>query len=384
MKNSKIKGFRHADIYVEGKGIVNTNLLLDEEGRIKAIGDDVDEEGLIEVEKGRIIVPGFIDEHIHGSDGSDAMNGKREDLETIVKALPQDGVTSFNFTTMTMSKPVILHALETIHEYMDNPIEGSEALGVHVEGPFISKAHCGAQDPKDILDFDEQFLMDIINASGNHVKEITIAYQTNHEMFFKILRDHHITISLGHSDNTYDESMMAFMLGASCGTHMFNAMRTFKHREVGIIGALLLNKDAYTELICDLHHVSKEAIRLLYQMKGKEKIVLITDSMEAKHMKDGEYQLGGQKVFVKDGKATLADGTLAGSVLTMNEAVRNIKKVLHISLVDAIDMASTNPAKNLGIFDHKGSIKVGKDGDFVIIDEDINVYETYVKGKRVY
>lgn len=384
MKNTKVRGFRNSDIYIYKKGIIHTNLLIDDEGRIKAIGDDVEAEGLIEVPKGQIVVPGFIDEHIHGSDGFDAMNGTRKDLEMIVKSLPQDGVTSFNFTTMTMNKETILKALRNIKDYMNSPIPGSEALGIHVEGPFIDKSHCGAQNQKDVLELDEGFLKEMIEESGNQIREITITYQPNHEAFFKLLRDNNITISLGHTNNTLAEANKAFDLGATCGTHMFNAMRNFKHREVGVIGALLLNDNAYCELICDLHHVSKEAIQLLYRMKGKEKIILITDSMEAKHMKEGTYHLGGQEVFVQGGIATLKDGTLAGSILTMNEAIRNIKGVLNLELTDAIDMATVNPAKNLSLFDKKGSIEEKKDADFTIIDSEMNIYKTIVKGQTVY
>ncbi len=379
-----IRGFRNSDIYLYRRGIVHTDLLLDEEGRIKAIGEEARSEDAVEVPSGQIVVPGFIDEHIHGSENADAMDAKRESLEKIAASLPQDGVTSFCFTTMTMKKEKILSALKEINNYFSNPLEGSEALGIHVEGPFINGAHCGAQNPADILDLDEDFLKEMIQASGDHIKEITLAYQDGHDTFFQILREHGITISIGHSDNSYEETERAFFSGVTCGTHMFNAMRKFQHRDVGVIGALLLNEDAYCELICDLHHVSKEAIEVLYRLKGKEKIVLITDSMEAKHMKNGTYALGGQDVFVHDGVATLRDGTLAGSVLCLNEAVRNIRDVLSLSLTDAIDMASVNPAKNLHVFQKKGSIEIGKDGDFAIIDSDVNVYHTYVKGNKVY
>ena len=167
-------------------------------------------------------------------------------------------------------------------------------------------------------------------------------------------------------------------------THTYNAMKGIHHREIGTVGAALLYDELACELICDLHHVSEDAIRLLYKSKPKDKLILITDSMEAKFLNEGKYSLGGQPVIVKDGTARLENNTLAGSILHMNDAIRNLMNVCNLSLEEAIDKATINPAINLKIDSTKGSISIGKDADFVIIDKNLNIYRTYVNGKLVY
>lgn len=378
-----MKGFKNSRIYVEGKGIIKTNLSI-ENGYIKAIGDDIDTTGFEELPEDRILIPGFVDEHIHGAGGADAMNGNLEDLKTIAKYQAMDGTTTFNFTTMTMRKDIIIKALKTINEYMSEPRDGARVMGVHLEGPFICEAFCGAQNPGDILPLNVDDLKDFINASGDHLKEITACYKPGHEDFAKVLKEHHIAASLGHTDDTSEEAFDAFNNGFKTATHTYNAMKGIHHREIGTLGAVMLDDSVHCELIADLHHVSAGAIRLLYKNKGKDRIILITDSMEAKGLPDGMYQLGGNPVVVKDGTARLENGTLAGSILHLNDGVRNIKNVLNISLEDAIDMASINPAKNMELDHEIGSIKVGKRADFAIIDDEVTVYKTIRDGEVIY
>ena len=378
-----IKGFKNSRIYVEGKGIIKTNLAI-ENGMIKAIGDDFDTAGFEELPADQILIPGFVDEHIHGAGGADAMNGKLEDLQTIANYQAMDGTTTFNFTTMTMKKDIILKALETISEYMSKPRGGARVMGVHLEGPFISVAFCGAQNPGDILPLNVDDLNDFIKASNDHIKIITACYKPGHEDFAKVLKEHNIVASLGHSDDTSEEAFDAFRNGFTTATHTYNAMKGIHHREIGTLGAVMLEDSVKCELIADLHHVSPGAIRLLYKNKGKDKMILITDSMEAKGLPDGMYQLGGNPVVVKDGTARLENGTLAGSILHLNDGVRNIKNVLSLSLEDAIDMASINPARNMSLDDEIGSIKVGKRADFAIIDEEVRVYKTIRDGEVIY
>ena len=213
---------------------------------------------------------------------------------------------------------------------------------------------------------------------------MTIAYEEADFDIVKFLLDNGIKPSLGHSDCSYTKAQEAIDKGAHTLTHTYNAMRGIHHRDIGLLGAGLLNDSVYTELICDLHHVSAPAIELLYRLKGKDKIVLITDSMEARFLDEGQYELGGQKVYVKNGVATLNDGTLAGSILRMNDAVKNIQKTLNISLEEAIDFATINPAKNMGVEKFKGSLDIGKDADYIVIDRNLNVIKTYIAGNLVY
>ena len=378
-----IKGFKNSRIYVEGKGIIKTNLAI-ENGMIKAIGDDFDTADFEELEEDKILIPGLVDEHIHGAGGADAMNGKMEDLMTIAKYQAMDGTTSFNFTTMTMKKDIILKALKTIAEYMSEDRDGARVMGIHLEGPFICEAFCGAQNPGDILPLNVDDLNNFIKASHDHIKIITACYKPGHEDFAKVLSDHDIMASLGHTDDTSEEAFDAFNHGFKTATHTYNAMKGIHHREIGTLGAVMLDDSVKCELIADLHHVSPGAIKLLYKNKGKNRIILITDSMEAKGLPDGMYQLGGNPVVVKDGTARLENGTLAGSILHLNDGVKNIKDVLGISLEEAIDMASINPARNMHLDHEIGSIKEGKRADFAIIDKDVRVYETIRDGKVIY
>lgn len=379
-----IKGYKNSNVYVAGKGIIKTSLAI-KDGIISAIGDDIDAEGFVELDDKYILVPGFIDEHIHGAGGSDAMNGTQKDLETIAEYQAKDGTTSFNFTTMTMEKGVIIKALSAINEYLAaGHEEGARALGVHLEGPFISEAFCGAQNPGDILPLNVKDLDDFILASGDHIKIATVCYKIGHEDFAKEMIKHHILPSLGHSDDASEEAFDAVKNGFRLSTHTYNAQKGLHHRDVGTLGAMMLSDEVNCELIADLHHVCADAIRILYRMKGKDKITLITDSMEAKGLKDGMYQLGGQPVVVKDGTARLENGTLAGSILHLNEGIRNVKRVLGIPLEEAIDMATINPARNMGLDKEIGSIEVGKKADFAIIDIDVNVYKTIRDGKEIY
>ena len=381
---SMIKGYKNSLIYVEGKGIVKTNLSI-KDGMIDNIGDDMDTAGFEELKDNQILVPGFVDEHIHGAGGSDAMNGTQKDLETIAKFQAMDGTTTFNFTTMTMEKGVIIKALSAINEYLaKGHKEGARAVGVHLEGPFISTAFCGAQNPGDILPLNVKDLDDFIAASGDHIKIATVCYKKGNEAFAKEMLKHGIAPSLGHSDDTAEEAFDAVRNGFSISTHTYNAQKGLHHRDVGTLGAMMLSDNVSCELIADLHHVSANAIRILYRMKGKDKIALITDSMEAKGLPDGMYQLGGQPVVVRDGTARLENGVLAGSILHLNEGIRNVKNVLGISLEDAIDMATINPARNLKMEKEIGSIKEGKKADFAIIDKDVNVYKTIRDGEVVY
>ena len=376
-----MKGFTNTNIYVEGKGIVKTSLEI-EKGKIKTIGKFKDG---IELPDNLIVVPGFIDQHIHGANHSDAMYPTEKDILNIATSITQDGVTGFLPTTMTQSVENINKALDNIRKYIEKGVEeGAEVLGIHLEGPFVSVKQKGAQPEEYILECSVDAFKKFEKISGNNIKIVTLAYEENGKELTQYLKSKNIVASLGHTSASYDVAAEAVKNGATSFTHCYNAMKGLHHRDAGTLGAAMLHDEAYTELICDLIHVSGPAIKILYKQKPKDKMILVTDSMEAKHLLDGKYQLGGQDVYVKDGAARLESGNLAGSVLKMNDAIRNIKNTLNISLEEAIDFATINPARNLSIDNKKGSIKVGKDADFVIIDKDLNVYETIRAGKTVY
>ena len=379
-----IKGFEQVNVYVEGVGIVKKTIKV-EDGKIAKICDCTDKEGFIKLPDNLIVVPGFIDEHIHGSATADNMDATLDAARTISKTIASEGVSSFLMTTMTEPEDHIEKAMVNAKNFIENPeYVGAKAIGLHLEGPFISVKHKGAQPEESIRKPNVEIFKHYQALSGNNIKEITFAYEEDGKALANYLRDTGVVGSIGHTDATCDQTLEAIKEGVSCATHTYNAMKPLHHREAGTVGACLLSNDIYCELICDLIHVSPNAIRLLYKCKGKEKIVLITDAMRAKHMPDGEYSLGGQPVFVKDGAARLENGTLAGSILCMNVALKNMQSVVGTTLEETIDFATANPAKNLHIFDKKGSIKEGKDADFAVIDKDFNVYMTVSEGHIVY
>ena len=380
-----IKGFKQANVYVEGLGIVKKTVVI-EDGKIKKICDCTDvPSDFITLPEDQIIVPGFIDKHVHGANNSDGMYATLEDAKNISKTIASEGVTSYLITTMTQTKENIELALNNAKEFIETfNYEGAKPLGVHLEGPFINKKFKGAQVESCIVPCDVELFKHFQEVSGNNIKQVSLAYEENGKELVNYLRDTKVVASLGHTDATCEQSLEAVAEGATSFTHTYNAMKPLHHREAGTVGAALLADEAYCEMICDLIHLSKYAIKVLYKAKGKEKLVAITDGIEARHLPDGQYQLGGQPVYVKNGEARLADGTLAGSTLLMNNALKNIQNVLGLTMEETIDFATKNPALNLFVYDTKGSIKEGKDADFAIIDKDYNVYMTISEGHVIF
>lgn len=331
--------------------------------------------------KGLYISPGFIDVHIHGSGGKDAMDGKIESIKVISNTIAKRGVTSFLPTTMTMAKEHIYKALDVIEQAMNMDLGGARVLGAHLEGPFINPKYKGAQK----VDFIKNPSFDFIKGYENVIKIITLAPEKDENFkFLKYIKENtDIVLSIGHSDATYEQAIAAIDNGISRATHIFNAMTPLNHRKPGIIGAIM-NTDISCELIADNIHVHKGAINVLTKIKGKDKIILITDSMRAGCMNNGIWELGGQKVIVKNGSARLEDNTLAGSILTLDNAIKNMKNNIDASLCEIISMVTINPAKDINIYDKKGSIEKGKDSDIVIFDKDINIRMTIVEGNIVY
>lgn len=378
-----MKGFINSWIVTE-EGKIKGNLII-EDGKIASLGNE-SAQGLMELPENYTVIPGFIDEHIHGAMGSDAMDGTFKDLLTIAKALASEGTTGFLATTMTQSPENICHALNAVKEYREqNPEEGAEILGVHLEGPFIAKEHVGAQP----IEYVQKPLVETFKvyeeASGNNIKIVTLAPEVEGaENLIKYLVSKHIVASVGHTGATYEDVKRAIAAGASNATHTYNAMKGVHHREVGTVGATFLFDEINAEIICDGIHISAPAIQLLYKNKPHNKFTLITDAMRAKHMPDGMYELGGQPVIVKNNEARLENGTLAGSVLKMNLAVKNVMKFLNLPLEEVVKYATINPARNLHIDNEVGSIKVGKRANLVVVDENLNVIMTIRDGKVIY
>ncbi|MGE7596041.1 N-acetylglucosamine-6-phosphate deacetylase [Peribacillus frigoritolerans] len=331
-------------------------------------------------------IPGAIDIHIHGASNSDAMDATHDALSTMAKTLPKEGTTSFLATTMTQSTQAIESALLNAGKYIENQTqENAEIVGVHLEGPFISPARKGAQPEDYIVDPDVTLFKRWQEMAENQIKLVTLApEQPNGLDLAAHLRGTGVVASIGHSDATYDQIDEAIQAGTTHVTHLYNGMRGLHHREPGVLGAAYLRDELYVELIADGIHCRPEMIKLAYNQITSERMILITDSLRAKWLEKGTYDLGGQPVNVDETKATLSDGTLAGSILKMNDAIKNTMKYTGCSMTDIIKMTAENPAKQLRIFDRKGSIQVGKDADLVILNDRLNVEMTFCRGNLAF
>ncbi|MDM5214892.1 N-acetylglucosamine-6-phosphate deacetylase [Peribacillus sp. NJ4] len=332
------------------------------------------------------VIPGAIDIHIHGASNSDAMDATHEALSTMAETLPKEGTTSFLATTMTQSTQAIESALLNAGEYIESQTqEHAEIVGIHLEGPFISPVRKGAQPEEHIIDPDVTLFKRWQEMAGNQIKLVTLApEQPNGLDLAAHLRKTGVVASIGHSDATYDQIDEAIQAGTTHVTHLYNGMRGLHHREPGVLGAAYLRDELYVELIADGIHCRPEMVKLAYNQITSERMILITDSLRAKWLEKGTYDLGGQPVYVNETKATLSNGTLAGSILKMNDAIKNTLKYTDCSMTDIIKMTAENPAKQLRIFDRKGSIQVGKDADFVILNDRLDVEMTFCRGNLAF
>ena len=378
-----MKGLKNVKVYIKNVGIVKTNIGI-ENGRIAYIGNEENIEPIFETDG--IVVPGFIDEHIHGAGGADAMDGTVEALQTISEFLAREGTTGFLATTMTQSPENITNALKAVKKVREKgEYKGAEVLGVHLEGPFISPKHVGAQPLEYVATPDAELFDKYNEASGNSIKIVTLAPEVEGGLgLIKHLSNIGVVASVGHTGGKYADVVNAVAAGATNVTHTYNAQTGLHHREAGVVGAAMLLDELNCEMICDTIHVSVPAIKLVIKNKPHDKYTLITDAMRAKGMPDGKSELGGQDVFVNNGEARLADGTLAGSVLKMNVAVKNLVEKAGVPFTDAIDFATYNPAKNIGVLNERGTIEVGKRADLTVLNSDFEVLYTLVNGKIVY
>ena len=378
-----MKGLKNVTAYVAGKGLVKTDIAF-EDGKIVAIGKLDNVEPIFDTDG--VVLPGFIDEHIHGAGGADAMDCTEQALQTISEYVAKEGTTGFLATTMTQSPENIGKALKNVKTVREKgEYKGAEVLGVHLEGPFISPKHVGAQPLEYVAKPAPETFDKYNEISGGNIKVVTLAPEVEGGLdLVKHLAKIGVVASIGHTGAKFSDVEAAVAAGATNVTHTYNAQTPLHHREAGVVGAAMLIDELNCEMICDTIHVSVPAIKIFVKNKPHDKFTLITDAMRAKGMPDGLSELGGQQVFVKNGEARLSDGTLAGSVLKMNVAVKNLVEKVGVSFTDAVDFASANPAKNLGLYDERGSIEVGKRADFAVMDKDYNILYTVIGGKVVY
>ncbi len=334
---------------------------------------------------GKIVAPGFVDIHIHGSKGRDTMDSSYEAINELATFIATHGTTAFLPTTISESHKNLLNAITAVKTAMRKRTDGAEILGLNMEGPYINPEKRGAQDPDFIRPPSLKEFSEIWTASNRTIKIMTLAPEVNgaKELIYELQRLR-VVASVGHSNATYTEVDDAIKCGIRHVTHTFNEMREFHHREPGVVGAALVHDELTAELIADNIHVHPASMKLLIMAKEPDRVVLITDAIRAAGMPDGKYKLGRQDVVVKNGVCRLESGEIAGSTLTMDKAVRNMVKSVGLPLQTAIKMATINPAKVIGDDRKKGSLEPGKDADILIIDENVNVYMTIVKGKIAY
>ena len=351
------------------------------DGKVVAIGENLADDTEEEFDgKGCFAIPGLVDVHFHGCVGDDFCDATPEAIAHIAEHESAVGVTSICPATMTLSE-------EDLHRIMKNGGDyegkkGAKLVGINMEGPFISSKKKGAQAGTHIRACDVELFHDLQKDANGLIKIVDIAPENDGAMEFIDAVKDEVAVSIAHTTADYDTAAEAFARGARHVTHLYNAMPPLNHRDPGVIGAARDAEQCRVELICDGVHIHPSVVRATFEMFGPERIILISDSMRATGLTDGQYTLGGQDVFVKGPKATLADGTIAGSATDLMGCLRVAVKEMGISLEDAIACASMNPAKEIGIYDTCGSITVGKAADLVLLDEELCVKAVFVDGCR--
>ena len=358
--------------------------VLVKDGKIKEINPLVCDEKEVIDANGMYLSPGFIDVHIHGAGGHDTMDGTFEAINEISKTISKFGTTSFTPTTMTVSVDAIKQSMKVIKEAKLNGTDGANVLGAHLEGPFISPNAIGAQNPNYVEVPSIDTYNEMVGDAFDAVVSITLAPEVcGAKELIKYLSEKGIVCSIGHTKATYDEAMEGIACGCCHSTHLFNAMTPFTHRAPGVVGAIF-DSEITTETISDGIHIAFPSLRVAYKQKGLDKVLLVTDAMMACGMPNGKYSLGGQDVFVENGAARLKEGSLAGSVLTLDRAVKNVYENSPYALYEVVKMATYNGARHCNVQDRKGMIKEGFDADLILFDEGINVKKVIVNGKLIH
>lgn len=333
---------------------------------------------------GRYVTPGFVDIHIHGAAGSDfcdGMDGSDKYVRAMQKYLGSQGVTSFLGTTMAFSEEILDRIFDTARPIFGQEGYGAVLRGVNMEGPFFNKAKKGAQAEEYIIDPDWEMFQRLWERSGHNIRLVDVAPELPGALEFAQKASKLCTVSIAHTCATYEEATAAFANGFTHTTHLFNAMPAFTHRAPGVVGAAS-DFAEHIEMICDGIHLNPSVVRAVFNMFGPDRVCIISDAMQACGMPNGEYSLGGQKVFMTDGLATLADGTIAGSATCQAEGFRRAVK-FGVPLESALKAATINPAKAAGLYDEVGSIAVGKRADVLVLGADLHPEHIFIGGKEL-
>lgn len=376
--------------------IVNGKVFLDGSFQEKTIGveggcirllpkDGALEDGVkVYDAEGKKVVPGFLDIHTHGAVGVDVNAATAEELGKIGHFMATQGTTSWLCSVLTDTKEQTLWCIDEFKKHKKLENDGADLLGIHLEGPFLAKEFKGAMPEHLLRDADVELLKEYQEAAEGNIRYLTVSPEIEGIVdAIPAVRDLGIVVAIGHSGADYDTSMKAIENGAASCTHIFNAMKLLHQHFPAIMGAAM-ESDIYCEAICDGRHLHPGVVRLLIKTKGLDKVVAVTDSIMTAGLPDGNYKLGVNEVVVVDGDAKLAsNGVRAGSTLTTGQALKNIMKFTGRPIEEVLQLLTVNPAKLIGVFDKKGSIADGKDADLVVLDEENNVTDTFVRGKQV-
>lgn len=377
-------------VYTEEKTFVKGGIILDGE-QIQSVYTEEKKPqfGEQEVVDGNsaYAIPGLIDLHFHGCKGDDFCDGTMDAIERIAQYEASIGVTAIAPATMTLPVEELKHILNVAAEYKKKGTspKAADLVGINMEGPFISKVKKGAQDEKNIRPCNIEIAEQFLEASDGLVKFIGIAPEDNDNYleFINAMKGK-VDISLAHTNSDYDTAKKAFDVGANHAVHLYNAMPAFTHRAPGVVGAVYDSKHVMAEIICDGIHIHPAMVRATFEMMGADRMILISDSMRATGMPDGQYTLGGLDVKVVGKRATLVlDGAIAGSATNLADCMRTVVKDMQIPLETAVACATINPAKSLGIDDQYGSIKAGKKADIVLLKDNLDLQMVIKDGARL-
>lgn len=370
---------------IYGKGRPFSGYLTISNGRITSMGSGSPESSgahVVDVGDSRVI-PGLIDLHLHGFLGYDMGGSSSDDMRKVAKALAEAGTTAFQPTCSTASRERFNRFLDVTKGLVDAPVYGARVIGAHLEGPFLNVARKGAMAAELIIPPDLALMQEWMERSDGTITQVTIAPETlgAHDVI-RYLASLRVTVSAGHTDATYEEMLEAVHAGVNLACHTFNAMSPLNHRAPGVPGAVLTDKGITCELIGDCLHVHPAVMRMVIELKGPDRVAVISDSTRYAGLSPGVYNDRGREVTVEpSGLARLSDGTICGSSVTMVKCLRNLVEIVGVSLEDALQMTAATPARVAGVDDCKGSLSVGKDADIVILDDDYKVLWTLVEGE---
>ena len=361
-------------------GVIENGYLEFSNGVITNVGSDYEGKDAVDG-KNQIAMPGFIDIHTHGSCGIDFMDACKEDYTTIANAFYSEGITSFLATTLTSDLDSMIKVCQTVAEATENV---KSLAGIHLEGPYINKIYKGAQNEDFIRNPSVEELAQLVASSNSNIRLISMAPEVEgSNEFIAYATGQNITISAGHTNATFKDIEDARGYGLTNITHTHNAMSKYDHKNPGVVNAAIYFDDLYTECICDAIHVHPNTLRTFYKVAGADRFMIITDALLAKHSDVSEFKLFSLDCQVKNGAAYLLAGNLAGSLLTMDQGIRNVRDICGASLVELAKISSHNQAKSLGLND-RGTLEVGKLADIVILSDDLHVQEVYKLGEKVY